>query len=117
LSTSKAEKSNTSGKVEYERERLLGIVNKLMNFQSGSQQPFALVFEFSALLVDNLLIEIAVYPWKCTQFHFAVRSTFLININITRDHMYRVYQKKRNLGISQEIDIVLKTKYFRRLGI
>ena len=31
--------------------------------------------------------------------------------------MYRVYQKKRNLGISQEIDIVLKTKDFRRLGI
>ena len=30
---------------------------------------------------------------------------------------YRVYQKKRNLGISQEIDIVLKTKDFRRLGI
>ena len=29
----------------------------------------------------------------------------------------RVYQKKRNLGISQEIDIVLKTKDFRRLGI
>ena len=25
--------------------------------------------------------------------------------------------KKRNLGISQEIDIVLKTKDFRRLGI
>jgi hypothetical protein len=25
-----------SGKVEYERERLLGIVNKLMNFQSDS---------------------------------------------------------------------------------
>jgi hypothetical protein len=43
-----------SGKVEYERERLLGIVNKLMNFQSGSQQPFALVFDFSPLLVDNL---------------------------------------------------------------
>jgi hypothetical protein len=41
-------------KVEYERERLLGIANKLMNFQSGSQQPFALVFDFSALLVDNL---------------------------------------------------------------
>ena len=48
-----------SGKVEYERERLLGIANKLMNFQSGSQQPFVLVFDFSALLVDNL--EIAVY--------------------------------------------------------
>jgi hypothetical protein len=28
--------------------------SKLMNFQSGSQQPFALVFDFSALLVDNL---------------------------------------------------------------
>ena len=42
------------GKVEYERERLLGIVNKLINFQSDSQQPFALVFDFSALLVDNL---------------------------------------------------------------
>ena len=27
--------------------------------------------------------------------------------------VYRVYQKKRNLGISQEIDIVLKTKDFR----
>jgi hypothetical protein len=43
-----------SGKVEYERERLLGIANKLMNFQSGSQQPFALIFDFSAFLVDNL---------------------------------------------------------------
>jgi hypothetical protein len=43
-----------SGKVEYEHERLLGIANKLMNFQSGSQQPFALVFDFSSLLVDNL---------------------------------------------------------------
>jgi hypothetical protein len=43
-----------SAKVEYERERLLGIANKLMNFQSDSQQPFALVFDFSASLVDNL---------------------------------------------------------------
>jgi hypothetical protein len=43
-----------SVKVEYERERLLGISNKLMNFQSDSQQPFALIFDFSALLVDNL---------------------------------------------------------------
>jgi hypothetical protein len=43
-----------SGKVEYECERLLGIVNKLMNFQSDSQQPFAFVFDFPALLVDNL---------------------------------------------------------------
>jgi hypothetical protein len=31
-----------------------------MNFQSGSQQPFALVFDFSALLVATTLIEIAV---------------------------------------------------------
>jgi hypothetical protein len=43
-----------SGKVEYERESLLGIANKLMNFQSDSQQPFALVFDFFALLADNL---------------------------------------------------------------
>ena len=34
-----------------------------------------------------------------------------------RKEAYRVYKKKRNLGISQEIDIVLKTKDFRRLGI
>jgi hypothetical protein len=43
-----------SGKAEYEREMLLGIANKLMNFQSDSQQPFALVFDFSSLLMDNL---------------------------------------------------------------
>ena len=43
-----------SGKVEYERERLLGIAKNLMNFYSNSQQPFALVFDFFALLVDNL---------------------------------------------------------------
>jgi hypothetical protein len=41
-----------SGKVEYERERLLGIANKFMNFQSDSQHPFALVFDFSASLVE-----------------------------------------------------------------
>jgi hypothetical protein len=44
----------------------------------------------------------------------------LIKIPI-HDHItflvYRVYNKKRNLGISQEIDIVLKTKDFRRMGI
>jgi hypothetical protein len=43
-----------SGKVEYERERLLGISLKIHEFVSDSQQPFALVFDFSALLVDNL---------------------------------------------------------------
>jgi hypothetical protein len=43
-----------SGKVEYDRERLLGIAYKLMNFQSDSQQPFALVLDFSVLLVDNI---------------------------------------------------------------
>jgi hypothetical protein len=31
-----------SGIVEYDRERLLGIPHKLMNFHSDSQQPFAL---------------------------------------------------------------------------
>ena len=44
-----------SGKVKYERERLLGIANKLMNFQSDSQQLFALTFNFSALLVTTLI--------------------------------------------------------------
>ena len=39
-----------SGKVEYEREMLLGISKELMNFHSDSQQPFALVLDFSALL-------------------------------------------------------------------
>jgi hypothetical protein len=43
-----------SGKVEYERERLPGIAMKIHYFFSDSQQPFALVFDFSALLVDNL---------------------------------------------------------------
>ena len=43
-----------SRKVGYARERLPGIANKLMNFHSDYQQPFALVFDFSALLVDNL---------------------------------------------------------------
>jgi hypothetical protein len=43
-----------SGKVEYERERLLGIALKIYQFVSDSQQPFALVYNFSALLVDNL---------------------------------------------------------------
>jgi hypothetical protein len=31
--------------------------------------------------------------------------------------IYRVYTKKSKLGISQEIDIVLRTKDFRCLGI
>jgi hypothetical protein len=39
-----------SGKVEYEYERLLGIVKKFIN----SSKPFALVFDFCALLGDNL---------------------------------------------------------------
>jgi hypothetical protein len=46
-----------SGKVEYERERLMGIANKLMNFHSDSQQPFALVFDFSALLVYHTVTD------------------------------------------------------------
>ena len=43
-----------SGKVEYERERLLGIAKKLINFHRDSRQHFALVFDFSASLRDNL---------------------------------------------------------------
>jgi hypothetical protein len=43
-----------SGKVEYEREKVLGIALKIHEFVSYSQQPFAVVFDFSALFVDNL---------------------------------------------------------------
>jgi hypothetical protein len=39
------------------------------------------------------------------------------NLYIKPGAHYRVYKKKGNLGISQEIDIVLKTKDFRGLGI
>ena len=48
LSPSKVEKSNTSAK------GLLGIAKKLMNFLAIPSKPFALVFDFSALLGDNL---------------------------------------------------------------
>jgi hypothetical protein len=48
-----------SGKVEYEPKGLLGIAKKLMNFLAIPSKPFALVFDFSALL--GTLIEIAVY--------------------------------------------------------
>ena len=62
LSPSKAEKSNTSAK------GLLGIANKLMNFLAIPSKSFALVFDFSALLGDNLnLIEIAVYKVNKTE--------------------------------------------------
>jgi hypothetical protein len=40
-----------------------------------------------------------------------------ISLNVLICAANRVYKKKRNLGISQEIDIVLRTKDFRRLGI
>jgi hypothetical protein len=43
-----------SGKVECECGGLLGIAKKFINFFSVSQQPFALVFGFSALLGDSL---------------------------------------------------------------
>jgi hypothetical protein len=42
------------GKVEYERGRLLGIAKTFNEFISDSQHSFALVFDFSALLGDNL---------------------------------------------------------------
>jgi hypothetical protein len=49
-----------SGKVEYERERLLGIVNKLMNFKAI---PSSLSRSYStfSLCPWTTLIEIAVY--------------------------------------------------------
>jgi hypothetical protein len=40
-----------------------------------------------------------------------------IQILIILDYFNTGCMKKRNLGISQEIDIVLRTKDFRRLGI
>jgi hypothetical protein len=43
-----------SGKVEYERERLQGIAKKFINFLAIPSKPFPLVFDFSALLGDNL---------------------------------------------------------------
>jgi hypothetical protein len=43
-----------TGKVEYERERVLGVALKIHEFVSYSQQTLALIFDFSALLVDNL---------------------------------------------------------------
>jgi hypothetical protein len=43
-----------SGKVEYERERLLGIAKRFINLLAIPSKPFALVFDFSALLGDNL---------------------------------------------------------------
>jgi hypothetical protein len=39
-----------SGKVEYERERLLGIANKFIHLLAIPSKPFALVFDVSALL-------------------------------------------------------------------
>jgi hypothetical protein len=46
--------SEQSRKVEYERERIAGIANKTINFLAIPSKPFALVFDFSALLGDNL---------------------------------------------------------------
>ena len=48
LSPSKAEKSNTSAK------GLLRIAKRLMILLAIPSKPFALVFDFSALLGDNL---------------------------------------------------------------
>jgi hypothetical protein len=43
-----------SRKVEYEREGLLEIAKKFINFLAIPSKLFALVFDFSALLWDNL---------------------------------------------------------------
>jgi hypothetical protein len=50
-----------SGKVEYERERVAGNRKKLTNFLAIPSKPFALVFDFSALIGTTLIIEIAVF--------------------------------------------------------
>jgi hypothetical protein len=62
--------------------------------------------------------------WQYTWDHelltvFVLHDKFLCKffVGLHGDKTYRVYKKKCNLGISQEIDIVLKTKDFRRLGI
>ena len=48
LSTSEVEKLNKSA------ESFLGIANKLMGLLATPSKPFAFVFDFSALLLDNL---------------------------------------------------------------
>jgi hypothetical protein len=65
------------------------------------------------VLMHNSPIRIKIPP-----FDTALEIVLITNVKcITAKQLYRVYKKKRNLGISQEIDIVLKTKDFRRLGI
>jgi hypothetical protein len=48
-----------SGKVEYERERLLGIANKLMNFQSYSHASLSRSYSTFLLCSWTTLIEMA----------------------------------------------------------
>ena len=50
-------------------------------------------------------------------FIFHNNSTKVQHVDDFSCAIYRVYQKNRNLGIYHEIDIVLKTKDFRCLGI
>ena len=49
-----------SGKVEYERERLLGIAKKCINLLAIPSKPFALVYSTFPLCSGTTLIEIAV---------------------------------------------------------
>jgi hypothetical protein len=59
-----------SGKVEYERERLLGIPKKLMNFHSDSRSLSRLYSTFP-LCSGTTLIEIAVYLRLEHAFYFS----------------------------------------------
>jgi hypothetical protein len=54
-----------------------------MNFQSGSQQPFALVFDFSALLGDNL-------NWNSCMLS-SVAYLYLLNLNELVWQLYLVF--------------------------
>ena len=77
--------------------------------------PLALgieIFTKHTVLSSAMTMSI-VYIDICCNFALCLWELCLLSCKF----IYRVYKKKRNLGISQEIDIVFKTKDFRRLGI
>ena len=72
------------------------------NDSSATKQMENLISEFLACQSQQMLV-IPIQSQEGQQLH-------IVHLE------YKVY-KKRNLGISQEIDIVLRTKDFRCLGI
>jgi hypothetical protein len=96
------------------------------HFSNGTSIPlfcwsFLLVCESNLVLirfisqtigsVKQSRIDIIVIHWLKTKNVVWYQTRLIIKSNTG------VYKKKRNLGISQEIDIVLRTKDFRCLGI